>query len=257
LIREASVAPEKIMSYESDILRDWYLLFHYGSPEEILAGVGFDPAGLPARCLEFPVTTVEAAEVSGTIDRALDLGCAVGRSSLELSRVADEVIGIDFSASFIDVADQVRKGDPVTYSRYGEMHQPESLTVRLPEGVQPDRVSFEVGDAMSLREDLGRFDFVHAANLLCRLPEPQRFLDRLPDLVRPGGKLVMATPATWLPEYTPMENQPAGATLDHLTEALGDAFTLVSVKEIPFLIREHQRKLQLSTSQTSLWIRKS
>ncbi len=245
------------MSYESDILRDWYLLFHYGSPEEILAGVGFDPAGLPARCLEFPVTTVEAAEVSGTIDRALDLGCAVGRSSLELSRVADEVIGIDFSASFIDVADQVRKGDPVTYSRYGEMHQPESLAVRLPEGVQPDRVSFEVGDAMSLREDLGRFDFVHAANLLCRLPEPQRFLDRLPDLVRLGGKLVMATPATWLPEYTPMENQPAGATLDHLTEALGDAFTLVSVKEIPFLIREHQRKLQLSTSQTSLWIRKS
>ena len=245
------------MSYESDILRDWYLLFQYGSPEEILAGVGFDPAGLPARCLEFPVTTVEAAEVSGTIDRALDLGCAVGRSSLELSRVADEVIGIDFSASFIDVADQVRKGDPVTYSRYGEMHQPESLTVRLPEGVQPDRVSFEVGDAMSLREDLGRFDFVHAANLLCRLPEPQRFFDRLPDLVRPGGKLVMATPATWLPEYTPVENQPAGATLDHLTEALGDAFTLVSVKEIPFLIREHQRKLQLSTSQTSLWIRKS
>ena len=245
------------MSYESDILRDWYLLFHYGSPEEILAGVGFDPAGLPARCLEIPVTTVEAAEVSGTIDRALDLGCAVGRSSLELSRVADEVIGIDFSASFIDVADQVRKGDPVTYSRYGEMHQPESLTVRLPEGVQPDRVSFEVGDAMSLREDLGRFDFVHAANLLCRLPEPQRFFDRLPDLVRPGGKLVMATPATWLPEYTPVENQPAGATLDHLTEALGDAFTLVSVKEIPFLIREHQRKLQLSTSQTSLWIRKS
>ena len=245
------------MSYESDILRDWYLLFHYGSPEEILAGVGFDPAGLPARCLEFPVTTVEAAEVSGTIDRALDLGCAVGRSSLELSRVADEVIGIDFSASFIDVADQVRKGDPVTYSRYGEMHQPESLTVSLPEGVQPDRVSFEVGDAMSLREDLGRFDFVHAANLLCRLPEPQRFFDRLPDLVRPGGKLVMATPATWLPEYTPVENQPAGATLDHLTEALGDAFTLVSVKEIPFLIREHQRKLQLSTSQTSLWIRKS
>ena len=200
---------------------------------------------------------MEAAEVSGTIDRALDLGCAVGRSSLELSRVADEVIGIDFSASFIDVADQVRKGDPVTYSRYGEMHQPESLTVRLPEGVQPDRVSFEVGDAMSLREDLGRFDFVHAANLLCRLPEPQRFFDRLPDLVRPGGKLVMATPATWLPEYTPVENQPAGATLDHLTEALGDAFTLVSVKEIPFLIREHQRKLQLSTSQTSLWIRKS
>lgn len=245
------------MSYESDILRDWYLLFHYGSPDEILAGVGFDPAGLPSRCLEFPVTTVEAAEVSGTIGRALDLGCAVGRSSLELSRFADEVIGIDFSSSFIEVAGQVKRGDTVTYSRYGEMHRPEALTVRLPEGARPERVNFEVGDAMALRADLGAFDLVHAANLLCRLPEPQRFLDRLPDLVKPGGKLVMATPATWLPEYTPLENQPAASTLDHLKEKLGGAFTFVSVKEIPFLIREHQRKLQLSTSQTSLWIRKS
>ena len=130
--------------------------------------------------------------------RALDLGCAVGRSSLELSRVAGEVIGIDFSGSFIEVAERVRKGEMVNYSRYSEMHRPESLTVRLSGEVQPHRVSYEVGDAMALRADLGTFDLVHAANLLCRLPEPQRFLDRLPELVKPGGKLVMATPATWL-----------------------------------------------------------
>jgi putative 4-mercaptohistidine N1-methyltranferase len=245
------------MSYESDILRDWYLLFHYGSSAEILDGVGFDPAGLPLRCLDFPVTTVEAAALAGPIGRALDLGCAVGRSSLELSRDAAEVIGIDFSASFIEVAEQVRRGETVTYARYGEMHRPQALSVRVPDGVIADRVSFEVGDAMDLRDDLGSFDLVHAANLLCRLPEPQRFLDRLPDLVRPGGKLVIATPATWLPEYTPVENQPSGATLDFLREKLASAFDFVSVREIPFLIREHQRKLQLSTSQTSLWVRKS
>ena len=93
------------MSYESDLLRDWYLLFHYGSAEEILDGIGFDPKGLPARCLEFPVTTVEAAGLTAPVERALDLGCAVGRSTFELSRLANEVIGIDFSASFIRVAD--------------------------------------------------------------------------------------------------------------------------------------------------------
>jgi putative 4-mercaptohistidine N1-methyltranferase len=245
------------MSYESDILRDWYLLFHYGSPEEILDGVGFDPGGLPPRCLEFPVATVEAAELSGQIGRALDVGCAVGRSSLELSRVAGEVVGVDFSSRFIEVAEEVRRGEQVTYSRYGEMHRPEPLTVRAPAGIHPDRVRFEVGDAMALSKALGRFDLVHAANLLCRLPEPRRFTDRLPDLVRPGGKLVMATPATWMPEYTPMENQPDGKTLDYLAAALSGSFTLVSVREVPFVIREHQRKLQLSTSQTSLWLRNS
>ena len=243
------------MNYESEILRDWYLLFHYGSPAEILDGVGFDPAGLPPRCLDFPAATVEAAGLASEIDRALDLGCAVGRSTLELSKIAHEVIGIDFSAAFISAAETIRVGRSFTYSRYGEMHQPETLEVRLPDAVSPERVAYETGDAMDLRADLGAFDLVHAANLVCRLPEPLRFLDRLPDLVKRGGRLVLATPATWMEAYTPRENQPTGVTLDSLKEHLGGNFELLSVTELPFLIREHQRKLQLSTSQTSVWLR--
>ena len=245
-----------IMSYESDILRDWYLLFHYGSAEEILHGVAFDISLIPARCLEFPVTTVEAAGLSKPIRRALDLGCAVGRSTLELSRKAEEVIGIDFSASFIGTADLIRSGKRVPYRRFGEMHLPDTLEVRLPAGVNPGRVSFEVGDAMDLRENLGDFDLVHAANLLCRLSDPGRFLDRLPSLVKSGGILVTATPATWLEEHTPAENRPNGPTLEFLKKHFAETFNLVSVTEIPFLIREHQRKLQLSTSQTSVWSRR-
>lgn len=244
------------MNYESEILRDWYLLFHYGSPAEILDGVGFDPSGLPARCLDFPVTTVEAAGLATEIDRALDLGCAVGRSTLELSKIAREVIGIDFSAAFIDAAEAIRRGETLAYHRYAEMHQREPLVVRRPDEIAPDRVSYETGDAMDLRDDLGAFDLVHAANLLCRLPEPRRFLDRLPSLVKSGGHLVLATPATWMEVYTPRENQPVGATLDYLHEHLDGSFEFLSAKELPFLIREHQRKLQLSTSQTSVWRRR-
>lgn len=244
------------MNYESEILRDWYLLFHYGSPAEILDGVGFDPSGLPPRCLDFPVTTVEAAGLTTEIDRALDLGCAVGRSTLELSKTAREVIGIDFSAAFIDAAEAIRRGETLSYHRYAEMHQREPLSVRLPEEIAPDRVSYETGDAMDLRDDLGAFDLVHAANLLCRLPEPRRFLDRLPALVKPGGHLVLATPATWMEAYTPRENQPRDATLAYLHDHLDQTFEFLSATELPFLIREHQRKLQLSTSQTSVWKRR-
>lgn len=244
------------MTYESDLLRDWYLLFHYGTPEEILDGIGFDAAGLPPRCLEFPVTTVEIAGVRGRIGRALDVGCAVGRSAFELSRIADEVVGIDFSRSFVDTAEAMRHGATPGYQRYGEMHRPEPLVARLPAEVRPGSVRFETGDAMDLRADLGSFDLVHAANLLCRLPEPRRFLDRLPSLVNRGGILVLATPATWLEVHTPREHQPGGPTLDHLKAHLGGTFELISVTELPFLIREHQRKFQLSTSQTSVWVRK-
>lgn len=37
----------------------------------------------------------------GVLNRALDIGCAVGRSSFELARSFDEVVGIDFSNAFV------------------------------------------------------------------------------------------------------------------------------------------------------------
>jgi hypothetical protein len=74
-------------------------------------------------------------------------------------------------------------------------------------------------------------------------------------LVNLGGILVLATPATWLEVHTPREHQPVGPTLDYLKAHLGDIFELISVAEVPFLIREHRRKFQLSTSQTSVWVK--
>ncbi|HEY8991618.1 MAG TPA: methyltransferase domain-containing protein, partial [Luteolibacter sp.] len=137
-----------------------------------------------------------------------------------------------------------------------EGHDTTELTARAPAEVDFSRVRFETGDAMALRGDLGAFDRVHAANLLCRLPEPQRLLDRLPALVRPGGELVLATPCTWLAEYTPPENWPPGSTFDWLQQRLGPHFELVTARDEPFLIRETARKFQFTFSLLSVWRRK-
>ena len=40
--------------------------------------------------------------------RALDVGCAVGRSTFELASIFEEVIGIDFSRSLIAKAEQLK-----------------------------------------------------------------------------------------------------------------------------------------------------
>ncbi|NNE90769.1 MAG: methyltransferase domain-containing protein [Verrucomicrobiales bacterium] len=245
------------MSYESDFLRNVYLLFHYGTPEEILDGIGLDASAIQGAALHFPEATVEFFQPYPDAKRALDLGCAVGKSSLVLSKSIDEVIGIDFSQNFVDAAETIRSEGKIDYLRYREAHLSEKLTTEIPENARPEAVSFEQGDAMHLRLDLGSFDLVHAANLLCRLPEPLRFLNRLSELVAPDGQLVLATPCTWLEEFTPRENQPTGPTLDLLHEHLDADFELQKVEEIPFLIREHVRKFQLSTSQTSLWRRKT
>lgn len=241
--------------YESNLLHDWYITFHYGLGEDILRGSAFSEDQLPEGCLDFPVATVEAFNQEEEVGRALDIGCAVGRSSFELSKIAGEVIGIDYSQSFVDAANEMKSGEPYDYNLYWEAHLGEPRTANLPAQCDPARVSFEQGDAMNLRKDLGSFDLVHAANLLCRLTEPKKFLDRLPELVNSGGKLVIATPATWMPEYTPVENIPPGETLEFLHEQLSGSFTLERAKEVPFFIREHMRKFQLSTSLTSLWTR--
>jgi putative 4-mercaptohistidine N1-methyltranferase len=236
--------------YESDRLLAEYLLFHYGSATEILPPKA--PAGM-IDALDFAVRTV--SDLPGTPSgRALDLGCAVGRSSYELSRTFTEVVGVDFSRRFIDAAAALRHG-PISYLRHDEAHLSTPLEAALPAGVRPERVRFFRGDAMDLPDALADFDLVHAANLLCRLREPRKLLHRLPSMVRPGGLLVLVTPCTWLESFTPEENWPKGSTLDWLTSGLSESFQLETTREEPFLIRETARKFQWTTSLLSCWKR--
>ena len=238
--------------YESDALLAEYLLFHYGKPEEILPSAN-PPAGM-REALEFPVRTVQCF-TPGEAARGLDLGCAVGRSSFEMARSCREITGIDFSHAFIRAAQALQRGEAVDYQRLDEGHLHTALTARAPVGIDLARVGFQQGDAMRLPAELGGFDRVHAANLLCRLPEPLLLLDRLPSLVNPGGELVLATPCTWLEEFTPRENWPPGRTLDWLQEKLSPAFSLLRTSEQPFLIRETARKFQWTLSLVSVWRR--
>ena len=242
--------------YETERLLDEYLLFHYGSATDLLPALDAIPEmrQAMAAAVDFPVRTV-GHFTTPCAERALDIGCAVGRSSFELSKMSDEVLGIDFSNSFIRAATAIRDGQVLPYQRHEEAHLYTSLNASIPAQSRPERVRFEQGDAMNLRSDLGTFDRVHAANLICRLTHPLRLLERLPGLVRPGGELVLATPCTWLAEFTPTDQWPPGETFAWLQQCLGSAFDLVNSTHEPFLIRETARKFQWSLSQVSLWRR--
>jgi putative 4-mercaptohistidine N1-methyltranferase len=241
--------------YETDQLLAEYLLFHFGTAAEILPPHQAWPAGM-TDALDFAVRTPSYFS-EHLVERALDLGCAVGRSAFEMTRTCGEVVGIDFSHAFIGAAEALRKGESVAYDRREEA----ALVTRLSAAVEvPNpacKLIFQQGDAMDLPADLGHFDRVHAANLLCRLPAPERLLRRLPDLVKPGGELVLATPCTWLETFTPRENWPSGTTLDWLKSQLGADFSFVREAEEPFLIRETARKFQWTRSLVSVWQRKA
>lgn len=174
--------------YESDELLQQYLVFHYAAADEQFpyAFGGQDALGFPQRCAEAVLNGLQLPARS----RALDLGCSVGRSSFELAKVVDEVIGIDFSQAFIDAAQRLQLDGVHQATRLDGGTSTTKLTVRVDGPVDRSRVSFEQGDAQSIREDIGEFDLVIACNLICRLPEPMRLLNRLPELVKPGGALI-------------------------------------------------------------------
>lgn len=235
--------------YESRKLLAEYLLFHFGRPDQILTW----PGG-PREALDFPVRIVQRFS-GGRVDRALDLGCAVGRSAFELSRSSAEVVAIDYSHAFIRAAREMQATGRCQIERLEEGHQTTPLVMELPPEVRPDLIVFEEGDAMALREGLGSFDRVLAANLLCRLALPERLLDRLSSLVRPGGELILTTPSTWLEEFTPPEHWPGGTTLEWLQEKLSGAFDLVAESDEQFLIRESARKFQWTVALLTKWVR--
>ncbi|WP_233246177.1 putative 4-mercaptohistidine N1-methyltransferase [Coraliomargarita sinensis] len=242
--------------YESDELLQQYLVFHYASAEEQFPYDfgGSDALDFPKRCaLEGP-----DPEKLPKGARALDLGCAVGRSSFELARHCSSVIGIDYSQAFIDAANRMQVDGSHPATRLDEGSATTQLNVQVDATIDRSRVSFEQGDAQFIREDIGQFDVVVACNLICRLPEPMRLLQRLPDLLKPGGQLFMTTPFTWLEEYTPSDNWLGDGAQDSfagLRQALEPEFSLDVRWDMPFLIREHARKFQYSIAQASRWWR--
>ncbi len=243
--------------YESPQLLAEYLLLHYGSAQDALGSL---PG--PAGAAEFPTRLVrELLATGGTNERALDLGCAVGASSFELARTFREVLGIDSSHAFIRAAQQLAETGAHPYEKTIEGLLTETCTARVPEDNARVRVRFQQGDAQDLPPTVGTFDAVLAANLLCRLPEPMRLVERLPHLVESGGQLLLTTPFTWLEEFTPRANWIGGApetgrSFDALHALLAPHFELERTADLPFLIREHSRKFQYGIACGSRWRRR-
>jgi len=247
--------------YESDLLVDQYLLFHYGTADDQLPY----PSG-PRDALFYPVRCVsDFLPAIGAVESALDLGCAVGRSTFELSRWSEQVVGIDLSHRFIDAANSVRQSGRIEMRRLEEGELTTRLSRELPIDLRPERCRFEVGDATELPTEIGQFEVVLAANLIDRVKAPGKLLDSFSRLVRPGGHLILCSPYTWLEEFTPKAEWLGGKydsagkevlTFDGIKESLLASFDHRLTKDLPFLIREHARKFQWSVAQATVWERK-
>ncbi len=257
VVADAPIVPQ-VSRYEDDALLTQYAEFHFGARY-------FDVPNFPKAVAQIAV----AAMGDRPLGRALDLGCAVGRTSFELARYGfTSVTGIDFSARFINLADELTREGLVRYALTdeGELQSFREISLAgLGLSETARRVSFVQGDACNLKETHRDYDLVIAANLIDRLYDPMKFIEVIGQRIVPGGLLVLTSPYTWLTEHTPRAQWLGGfkrdgeryTTLDALRECLARDFLPVGEpRDVPFVIRETARKFQHTVAQLTCWERR-
>jgi 5-histidylcysteine sulfoxide synthase/putative 4-mercaptohistidine N1-methyltranferase len=257
VVGEAPLLPQ-VSRYEDDALLAQYAEFHFGASY-------FDVPNFPERVAQIALA-VSQGRPRG---RALDIGCAVGRSSFALAQGGFEsVSGVDFSARFINLADALVHDGLVRYALTDEGELQSFREVSLAAmgyAESAHRVSFWQGDACNLKSALTGFDLVLAANLIDRLYDPKKFLAEIGQRIVSGGVLVLTSPYTWLNEHTPRDRWLGGfkqggeryTTLDALHELLAKDFMPIGEpQDVPFVIRETARKFQHTVAQLTCWERR-
>ncbi len=239
--------------YEKDEIISQYCEFHYGD-----------------RYLNIPNFLTEVAKISNKYainkNRALDIGCSVGRASFELIKDFQSVTGIDFSARFISVAQSIKDSGVVRYEQKieGDITRPKEIRLESLglKNSDLEKLEFWQGDACNLKPHLKEYDLIIAINLLDRLYNPKLFLRDIAKRLNKDGIFIVASPFTWSEEYVKKEHWLGGKiehntkiySQDSLSKILSDEFDLVDKPfEVEFVIQEHIRKYQHSFSQFSVW----
>lgn len=239
--------------YETDKTVTEYIEFHYG-PEYL--GV----ENFPKKCAEICAEAAKSLDIP--LRKAMDLGCAVGRTTFELAKSFEEVIGIDLSARFFQFAVRVKEKGKVRYCvpTEGDLveYKEFDLTTLDLERFK-DKIQFFQQDACNM--DLKKFhsfDLIFAGNLLDCMKYPRVFLKNIHQYLNKGGLLVLACPYAWDEQYTEKENWIGAKKKDgeNYTTAMGIKDLLasnfkpvLSPKNVPFVLRETKRKFQYAFSE--------
>jgi len=249
---------EKIMSnpYTTDNIISQYCHFSWG---ENRLGV----KNYPAECARLALTYMKDRPKR----KAFDIGCAIGRSTFELAREFDDVIGVDFSTRFIQEAEKIKENGVLRYVMPTEGELEAFHEVKLSSfdlEAEADKVAFWQADACNLKPIFKDFNLIFAGNLIDRLYDPKKFLDSMAARLNEKGLLILTSPYTWQEESTAKEKWIGGykrdgenvTTLQGLEEILGKEFQLLDTHDVPFVIQETARKHQYTVAQMSVWEKK-
>lgn len=103
-------------------------------------------------------------------DVVLDYGCGTGSTACELSNSVKQIYAIDISSKMIKIAKNKTAASNI------------------------ENVDFEQGDIFDEKYQQASFDVILALNMLHTIPDPERTVKRIIELLKPGGTFVSVTP---------------------------------------------------------------
>ena len=264
VVLDSDTAEKKGDKYDTDEVVNQYLLFHWGDESDQFDQTLASRVEVP-RVTNLVIRTVELMNQFSTgKNSALDLGCAVGRSTFELAREFGSVMGLDYSDAFIGAAEHLRTEKSLSYRRWETGRHSTELTAEVDPAIDCNQLGFVQGDAanldaVSLLQNNEPYDAILLSNLMCRLSEPEHCLKQFTEsdrYLQQGGILVISSPNTWMAQYTNPDSFLDGADSETTLAALAEClpgFERLHEEDLPFMIREHRRKYEYIVAQVSVW----
>ena len=244
--------------YEDQKVISQYMEFHYGDSY-------FGVPNYPKQCADLCIKVCKDNGVP--LEKALDLGCSVGRSTFELATAFEKVVGLDLSTGFITAAEQFQQEGTyeIAVPTEGHLSEKKALSLKalnLTDTVR--RVNFAVEDAGKLDLSIyGRNDLIFCGNLIDRLSDPTEVLQNIHKYLNPKGIFVNVSPYTWLEVFSSKSKWVGGyvdqagkevKTHDGLKKILGATFKEVAeARDVEFVIRETKREYQHAFAHATFW----
>lgn len=129
---------------------------------------------------------------------ALDIGCAVGRLTLEMTKTHDRVVGIDTSLSFIRSARKLITQRSLEFDLIIEGEITERKSGRLDPAFRFENADFIVADAMALPFRTDRFATASSVNILEKVPDPSLHLREANRVMnKTKARFLFSDPFSW------------------------------------------------------------
>jgi 5-histidylcysteine sulfoxide synthase/putative 4-mercaptohistidine N1-methyltranferase len=231
------------------------------------ANYGQDDLGIPNFSKTIAGLAVDAAGSNNDL-KVLDLNCDTGRAAFELSKHFKNVSGLDFSARFIKIANQLQENGFIRYITPDENDLVFYTDVQLSDiGInKPVYINFMQADANNLKPIYSAYDLILAANLLEELYNPVAFLKNIHERLNSGGIFVLGSTYNWQRNKIDKKNRPGGfkadgepvSSFEGIREILSDKFVLIKNPfDVKKVVKNNSREFSVEIVEFSLWKKKN